>query len=184
MQCVRKVVQKTSPKDAPNGKPDDILGPKRQIVQEEERGKVGVGFSVYWKYITTAYGGALVPLILLAQVLFQLLQIGSNYWMAWATPVSKSVGPPVDGYTLIIVFMALAIGSSFCIFIRSLLLLIAGYKTATLLFNKMHSCIFHAPMSFFDATPSGRILNRVSEYALICLFKMKMILWIVLLLLL
>lgn len=44
---------------------------------------------------------------------------------------------------------------------RSTLLATAGYKTATLLFNKMHYCIFRAPMSFFDATPSGRIINRV-----------------------
>ncbi|KAK1581098.1 hypothetical protein Q3G72_003061 [Acer saccharum] len=45
---------------------------------------------------------------------------------------------------------------------KTTLLVTAGYKAATLLFNKMHLCIFRAPMSFFDATPSGRILNRAS----------------------
>lgn len=150
--------------DVQSSKPqDDIVGPKGQLVQEEEREKGRVGFSVYKKYITTAYGGALVPFILLAQILFQVLQIGSNYWMAWATPPTEDVPSPVNGSTLIIVYVALAIGSSFCILARAMALATAGYKTATLLFNKMHLCIFRAPMSFFDATPSGRILNRVSE---------------------
>ena len=86
------------------------------------REKGGVGFSVYWKFITMAYGGTLVPIILLAQVLFQTLQIGSNYWMAWATPVSEDVKPSVGSSTLMIVYVALAIGSSFCVLVRSTLL--------------------------------------------------------------
>ncbi|XP_061990937.1 ABC transporter C family member 3-like [Rosa rugosa] len=155
-------VQKVDNRDVQDSKIDDLGVPKGQLVQEEEREKGKVGFSVYWKYITTAYGGALVPFILLAQILFQLLQIGSNYWMAWATPVSADMKPTVTSSTLIIVYVALAVGSSFCILFRSLLLATAGYKTATILFNKMHLCIFRAPMSFFDATPSGRILNRAS----------------------
>ncbi|MBA0816478.1 hypothetical protein Gohar_001139 [Gossypium harknessii] len=144
-----------------NGKVDDD-GPKGQLVQEEEREKGRVGFSVYWKYITTAYGGALIPFILLAQILFQVFQIGSNYWMAWASPVSADVKPPVTNLTLIIVYLALAFASAFSVFARSMLLNTAGYKTATLLFKKMHLCIFRAPMLFFDSTPSGRILNRAS----------------------
>ncbi|XP_061375642.1 ABC transporter C family member 3 isoform X3 [Gastrolobium bilobum] len=156
------VKEKEAKEDEKNGKSDDKGEPKGQLVQEEEREKGKVGFSVYWKYITTAYGGALVPIILLAQILFQVLQIGSNYWMAWATPISSDVEPPVGGTTLIAVYVGLAIGSSFCILVRSMLLATAGYKTATLLFNKMHFCIFRAPMSFFDSTPSGRILNRAS----------------------
>ncbi|XP_031253354.1 ABC transporter C family member 3-like [Pistacia vera] len=148
--------------DVQNDKADEVAEAKGQLVQEEEREKGRVGFSVYWKYITTAYGGALVPFILLAQILFQTLQIGSNYWMAWATPVSEDAKPPVGGSTLIIVYVALAIGSSFCILGRATLLVTAGYKTASILFNKMHLCIFRAPMSFFDATPSGRIINRAS----------------------
>ncbi|CAA7016301.1 unnamed protein product [Microthlaspi erraticum] len=147
--------------DLKNDKPDSGE-PQRQLVQEEEREKGSVSLSVYWKYITLAYGGALVPFILLAQVLFQLLQIGSNYWMAWATPVSKDVEAPVNLSTLMIVYVALAVGSSLCILFRATLLVTAGYRTATELFHRMHHCIFRSPMSFFDSTPSGRIMNRVS----------------------
>ncbi|WCJ33050.1 ABC transporter C family member 3 [Euphorbia peplus] len=114
------------------------------------------------KDLKNAYGGACVPLILLAEILNQIFQISSNYWMAWATPKSKDVKPVTSESTLILVYVVFSIGSSLCLLFRITLLVTAGYKTATQLFNKMHFCIFRAPMSFFDATPSGRILNRAS----------------------
>ncbi|KAK2638832.1 hypothetical protein Ddye_026627 [Dipteronia dyeriana] len=122
---INLVFEREENKVSQNDKSDDVAGRKGQLVQQEEREKGKVGFLVYWKYITEAYNGALVPFILLAQILFEILQIGSNYWMAWATPVSKDF------------YIALAIGSSFCILPRETLLVTAGYKTATLLFNKM-----------------------------------------------
>ncbi|PIM97152.1 Peptide exporter, ABC superfamily [Handroanthus impetiginosus] len=158
----KSVLQKQESRNDRKDKADNSGETKAQLVQEEEREKGNVGISVYWKYIRTAYGGLLAPFALLAQILFQILQIGSNYWMAWATPVSKDAPARVRSTTLILVYVALSIGSSFCIFSRALVVATIGYKTANILFNKMHLSIFRAPMSFFDSTPSGRILNRAS----------------------
>ncbi|XP_013615729.1 PREDICTED: probable non-intrinsic ABC protein 5, partial [Brassica oleracea var. oleracea] len=57
---------KQESQDVKNDKPD-TEETKRQLVQEEEREKGSVALDVYWKYITLAYGGALVPFIVLAQ---------------------------------------------------------------------------------------------------------------------
>ncbi|KMT10481.1 hypothetical protein BVRB_5g116050 [Beta vulgaris subsp. vulgaris] len=148
--------------EADNGGADGLVPPSSQLIKEEEREKGRVGFSVYWKYITTAYGGSLVLLSILARGILQILQIGSNYWLAWAAPSSKNVEPVVSGSTLMLVYVTLAFGICICTIGVDLLLVTTGYKTATMLFTKMLQNVFCAPMSFFDATPSGRILNRCS----------------------
>ncbi|KAI5409094.1 ABC transporter C family member 3 isoform X3 [Lathyrus oleraceus] len=141
---------------------EETIVPKGQLVQDEDREKGSVGFKVFWKYTTIAYGGALVPLLFLSHILTVVLQIASNYWMALATPVSATAEPGIGIFTLMVVYVSLAIGISFSTLVRAFLAVIAGYKTATMLFNQMHLSFFRAPMSFFDSTPSGRILNRAS----------------------
>ncbi|GKC18080.1 putative ABC-type xenobiotic transporter, partial [Tanacetum coccineum] len=97
-------------------------GKKRQLVEEEERGRGKVGLSAYWKYITIAYGGALIPLILLAQIMFELLQISGNYWMTWASPMSESNKTRL-GSEVIIVYVAFGIGCVFCVLARAMLVM-------------------------------------------------------------
>ncbi|XP_042484664.1 ABC transporter C family member 3-like [Macadamia integrifolia] len=162
MLCGEKSNQDDEVRESENYKTEELVEPKGQLVQEEKREKGGVNPLLYLKYVTTAYKGAFVPLILLAQILFELLQIVSSYWMVLDNPDSEDVRPHVMGCNPIFIYIALTFGSSLCTFTRSMLIVTAGYKTSTLLFNKMHLCIFRAPLLFFDSTPSGRILNRVS----------------------
>uniref|UniRef100_A0A0E0CV23 ABC transporter C family member 13 n=1 Tax=Oryza meridionalis TaxID=40149 RepID=A0A0E0CV23_9ORYZ len=135
---------------------------KKRSVQEEERERGRVSLQVYLSYMGEAYKGTLIPLIILAQTMFQVLQIASNWWMAWANPQTEGDAPKTDSVVLLVVYMSLAFGSSLFVFVRSLLVATFGLATAQKLFVKMLRCVFRAPMSFFDTTPSGRILNRVS----------------------
>ncbi|XP_027365915.1 ABC transporter C family member 5-like isoform X1 [Abrus precatorius] len=135
---------------------------KKQLVQEEERVRGRVSMKVYLSYMAAAYKGLLIPLIIIAQALFQFLQIASNWWMAWANPQTEGDQPKVTPAVLLLVYMALAFGSSWFIFVRAVLVATFGLAAAQKLFFNMLRSIFHAPISFFDSTPAGRILNRVS----------------------
>ncbi|XP_050237318.1 putative ABC transporter C family member 15 [Mercurialis annua] len=133
-----------------------------KLVQDEEREKGSIGKEVYWSYLTTVKRGALVPIILLAQTLFQVLQIASNYWMAWTSPPTTESEPVMGMNIILLVYVLLAFGSSIFVLIRATLIAIAGLSTAQKLFKNMLHSVFWAPMTFFDSTPAGRILNRAS----------------------
>ncbi|XP_074291978.1 ABC transporter C family member 3-like [Silene latifolia] len=128
-----------------------------QLIKEEQREKDSVGFRIYWKYLTTAYGGALVPMVFFGHIVREMLNVGSYYWLAGGTPTSKDNVPWFIG-----VYAILAITISLCTLVVDLLVMTIAYTTATQLFKKMLESIFRAPMLFFDATPSGRILSRCS----------------------
>ncbi|KAI5053888.1 hypothetical protein GOP47_0031219, partial [Adiantum capillus-veneris] len=133
-----------------------------QLVQEEEKEIGKVSFSVYLSLIQAAYRCSLVPVILLAQTMFQCLQIASNYWLAWATPKMDTEEPFVSMKRVLGIYVILACGSTGCVLLRTISMAAVTLKTSQIFFKRMIYCIFHAPMSFFDSTPTGRILNRAS----------------------
>ncbi|CAO2177146.1 unnamed protein product [Urochloa humidicola] len=132
----------------------NVLG--RESEEERESGQVKWG--VYRKFVTSTYRGALVPVVLACQVLFQGLQICSSYWIAWASENQERVSRE----KMIGIFVLLSAGSSAFILGRAFVLSAIAIETAQQLFLAMIKNIFRAPMNFFDSTPSSRILNRVS----------------------
>lgn len=141
----------------------------RASTQEEESETGQVKWKVYSIFITYTYKGALIPVILLCQVLFQGLQMASNYWIAWATEEEGRV----SRRQLIGVFALLSGGSSIFILGRAFLLATISIETAQRLFLGMISSVFRAPISFFDSTPSSRILNRVCTLIMVSTSRME-----------
>jgi hypothetical protein len=105
---------------------------------EEERESGPVKWNIYCKFITSAYKGSLIPIILGCQVLFQALQICSNYWIAWASERQEQVSRE----KMIGIFVLLSAGSSAFIFGRAFILTTIAIETAQNLFLGMTKNIF------------------------------------------
>ena len=141
----------------------EITENEARLVQDEEREKGSIGKEVYLTYMTIVKGGVLVPLIILAQSTFQVLQIASNYWMAWACPTTGDTEVTEGINYILLVYTLLSVGSALCVLVRAILVAITGILAAQKLFTNMLHSVLRAPMGFLDSTPTGRILNRVSN---------------------
>ncbi|CAL5018225.1 unnamed protein product [Urochloa decumbens] len=131
-----------------------------KIIQEEERESGQVSWQVYKLYMTEAWGWwGVVGMIGLALV-WQGSDLASDYWLSYQLSGSTLFDPSF----FIGVYVVVAVFSMVLEVIKTLLETIFGLKTAQIFFKKMFDSILRAPMSFFDTTPSGRILSRASSY--------------------
>jgi ABC-type multidrug transport system fused ATPase/permease subunit len=127
------------------------------IIDDEERAIGQVDWRIYWAYCTKVLAGSHVIALIIIQTCWQGLQIASDFWLAQSTSAQESFVPS----RFISVYAELAMGSGAFVLMRSLLVAFVGLKTAQHFFLDMIRSVFRAPMSFFDATPTGRILSRV-----------------------
>lgn len=128
-----------------------------KLIKDEERETGHVNFDVYKQYCTEAFGWWGVVAVVIISLFWQAATMASDYWLAYETSKDHAWNPSlfIDVYSII--------AGICCIFVigRSYLVAILGLKTAQRLFDQIINSILHAPMSFFDTTPSGRILSRV-----------------------
>ncbi|XP_042517600.1 ABC transporter C family member 14-like [Macadamia integrifolia] len=159
-----------SPKDSSNqGEPNGVNGSVEQsksekgnskLIKDEERETGQVNLQVYKIYCTEAFGWWGVAAALLMSFVWQASLMASDYWLAVETKEdnASSFRPSL----FIDVYVAIAAISVVLVLIRSILVAYMGLKTAQSFFKQILHSLLHAPMSFFDTTPSGRILSRAS----------------------
>ncbi|XP_050236219.1 ABC transporter C family member 4 [Mercurialis annua] len=132
-----------------------------KLIEEEERETGKVGLHVYKQYLTVAFGWWGVVVAFLLSVLWQVSLMASDYWLAYET--SEDGASNFDPSLFISIYGAIAVASLVLLTVRSFFNTIMGLKTAQIFFVGILRSILHAPMSFFDTTPSGRILSRASS---------------------
>lgn len=135
-----------------------------KLIQDEERETGRVGWQVYKVYCTEAFGWWGVAVVLVLSIAGQLSSMSSDYWLAYET--SDENAKSFDSSVFISVYAILACISLVLVGFRSFGTIFLGLKTASVFFSQILDCILHAPMSFFDTTPSGRVLSRVRNRSL------------------
>ncbi|KAI3749246.1 hypothetical protein L2E82_19853 [Cichorium intybus] len=137
-----------------------IIGTSK-LIEEEERETGRVSLHVYKVYATEAFGWTGVVLVLLLSVLWQATQMASDYWLAYETSEDRAASFNPSRFIGIYAIIA---GIAFVMILgRTLFSMFLGLETAQIFFKQILHSILHAPMSFFDTTPSGRILSRASS---------------------
>lgn len=131
---------------------------KAKLIEDEEKETGHVDLKVYKHYFTEAFGWWGIVLMLGMSLAWILSFLAGDYWLAIAT----SEDSRIPSFTFIIVYAIIAALSCVVVMARSILFTYWGLKTSQSFFSGMLQSILHAPMSFFDTTPSGRILSRVS----------------------
>ncbi|XP_014278687.1 multidrug resistance-associated protein 1 [Halyomorpha halys] len=143
----------------------DKAVPKKLI--DEEKAEVGrIPWRVYANYLRAVGTFMWVTTIGLTAV-NQALGIGSNILLSkWSDDPDMVINGTqnIEKRNMYLeLYGLLGIGQTFANFISSLTWYIGAVNAGSLLHSMLLTNIMHSPMSFFDTTPQGRILNRFSK---------------------
>ena len=133
-------------------------------MQDEEKESSDSELKPYTDYVIVAGGRLVIIGMIFWQIAFSVGQLYSNVWLA--TEISNE---DISLTSLITVYSVVSLLNVVFFYFGSSLVVSLGLKASKSFFHGLISAVMKAPMSFFDSTPSGRILNRVMQHIPTCL---------------
>ncbi|WRX17306.1 ABC transporter-like [Theobroma cacao] len=148
----KDVIQKVHVKEQPVGPAGE------QLIKQEERETGDTGFKPYMQYLRHNKGFLYFTLAILFHVIFIVGQLIQYYWLAADIQNSQ-----VSRMKLLTVFSVMGCALAIFLLLRSFYVVLLGCGASESIFSTLLKSLFRAPMSFYDSTPLGRILSRVSS---------------------
>ncbi|QRV97503.1 ABC transporter transmembrane region [Ceratobasidium sp. AG-Ba] len=133
--------------------------PAKQLMQVEERNTGAISGTAYADYFKAANGKILIPLLFVSILLSQGATVMSAYWlvywqqMKWHYPQGFYMG----------IYAGLGTAQALTMFSMGALFALMSFYASVSLHRDAVKRLMHAPMSFFDTTPLGRIMNRLTK---------------------
>uniref|UniRef100_A0A672VBM3 ATP binding cassette subfamily C member 3 n=1 Tax=Strigops habroptila TaxID=2489341 RepID=A0A672VBM3_STRHB len=121
-----------------------------------------VKLTVFWQYMK-AVGPVICFVICFLYCCQNAAAIGANVWLSDWTNEPVINGTQHNTAMRIGVYAALGLLQGLIVLITSFTLAMGGIKAARSLHAALLENKFHTPQSFYDTTPTGRIINRFSK---------------------
>eukprot|EP00070_Physeter_catodon_P001800 XP_007103614.1 canalicular multispecific organic anion transporter 2 [Physeter catodon] len=133
------------------------------VLTQEEKVEMGtVKLSVFWDY-ARAVGLCATLVIFLLHGGQSAAAVGANVWLSAWTGEAAVNGQQNNTSQRLGVYAALGILQGLLVMLSAITMAVGGVQAARLLHQALLHNKMRSPQSFFDTTPSGRILNRFSK---------------------
>ena len=134
-----------------------------QLIDEEIQQFGSIKLSVYWDYLKRiGFWFTLIPLF--CSFLFNSCEVGANYWLnIWSSQNSTQTSETSNRTLFLGVYLSAIILDTIFIMVLEIVIRIGALNAAEVLHKDMLYCILRTPLSFFDVTPLGRIINRFNR---------------------
>ncbi|KAF9112068.1 hypothetical protein BGX27_004016 [Mortierella sp. AM989] len=134
---------------------------KAELIAEEHMVAGSVSWKVYKIYAKAAsYKASL--LVILLFIVGQAIQIGTNLWLKYWTTDAGTARYNVNEFlgiyaALVIAYLMMNVTTTYVAMVT------AAVRASARLHERLLSKLLRLPMSFFDTTPLGRVVNRFSS---------------------
>ncbi|XP_009988302.1 PREDICTED: canalicular multispecific organic anion transporter 2 [Tauraco erythrolophus] len=150
--CEKKPAEPPLPRKNPNEK----------LIQAETTETGTVKLTVFWQYMK-AVGPVISLVICFLHCCQNAAAIGANVWLSDWTNEPVINGTQQNTAMRIGVYAALGLLQGLIVLISSFTLAMGGINAAQTLHAALLENKLHTPQSFYDTTPTGRIINRFSK---------------------
>jgi len=202
-----KSVEATAETDTKAGKGEEKDA--RKLVKEEDRQRGHVDPAIWSTYVKSMTAKYLI-IILIFYTMSLLLQLGSSAWLGvWAHGDKDTPGAPGNHTMLgvspsdlggshtttyyVSIYAGITLSGALFVYLRVLVIAISTVAAGRRVHEQVLTAVLGAPMQFFDETPMGRIINRLSsdlaivdvqlrsttQQSLLCIFNLLGVLGVV-----
>ncbi|CAG2107573.1 unnamed protein product [Medioppia subpectinata] len=138
---------------------------KGKLIDKEVSAKGSIKSLVYKKYVEV-FGPISLAFIIITFIMVNIASAASGLWLSeWSNDSmdSNTANDTALRYRRLWVYAAIGGAEAVALIIAQIWLRLRCVRAGQVLHNQMMARVVRAPMSYFDTTPMGRILNRFSQ---------------------